>query len=100
MPDHPLKCEVSTTVPMLVSVFGPPYRADVETNTFEWRIVLDADRQASITNQATGSKGPKLQTWTVTANHAEALQAVQSALSTGENYYDGTLHPELFVLRK
>lgn len=81
--------EVSTTVAMLISVFGAPFRGDSEANIFEWRLELEG-----------GGKSARLQRWDITADSKETLEQIQSALSSGENYYEGGLHPELFIQRR
>jgi hypothetical protein len=95
------QAEVSTTVAMLISVFGAPFRGDSEANIFEWRLELQGGGSARIVNQqGNGGKSARLQRWDITADSKEALEQIQSALSSGENYYDGGLHPELFIQRR
>ena len=98
---HPCKSEVSTTVAMLISVFGTPFKADADANIFEWRLDLEGGGKARIVNQpGDGGKTARLQNWRITADSPESLEQIQTALTSGENYYDGALHPELFVHRK
>ncbi|MEK7258207.1 MAG: hypothetical protein AAB211_00230 [Pseudomonadota bacterium] len=97
----PCKSEVSTTLAMLVSVFGPPFRADADANIFEWQLELERGGRARIVNQpGDGGKTARLQNWSITADSLESLEQIQSSLTGGENYYDGALHPELFIQRK
>lgn len=102
--DHdsaPCKSEVSTTLAMLVSVFGPPLRADAEADTFEWQLELEGGGRAHIINQpGDGGKTARLQNWIIAADSLDSLEQIQSSLASGENYYDGALHPELFIPRK
>lgn len=98
---HPCKSEVSTTLAMLISVFGPPFRADAEADMFEWRLDLAGGGRARIVNQpGEGGKTTRLQNWGISADSQESLEQLQTALTSGENYYDGALHPELFIQRK
>ena len=93
--------EVSTTLAMLISVFGTPFKADADANIFEWRLNLESGGRARIVNQpGDGGKTARLQRWGITADSKEALEQVEAALAGGENYYDGMLHPELFIQRK
>ncbi len=98
---HACQSEVSTTLAMLISVFGTPVRADTEANIFEWRLDLESGGSARIVNQPgdTG-KTARLQVWSITADSQASLEQVETALTSGENYYDGALHPELFIQRK
>ena len=98
---HTCESEVSTTLAMLISVFGTPFRADAEANIFEWRLDLESGGRARIVNQpGDGGKTARLQRWSITADSMESLEQIQKALTGGENYYDGVLHPELFIERK
>ncbi|MDO9316756.1 MAG: hypothetical protein Q7V56_00970 [Gammaproteobacteria bacterium] len=93
--------EVSTTLAMLISVFGAPFRAEAEANIYEWRLELeDGDRGRIINLPGVADKTAKLQRWSITADSKKSLEQIQTALSSGENYYDGVLHPELFIQRK
>ncbi|MDO8272851.1 MAG: hypothetical protein Q7U82_13200 [Gammaproteobacteria bacterium] len=98
---HTCQSEVSTTLAMLISVFGTPFRADAEANIYEWRLELEGDGRVSIVNlPGNADKTAKLQRWSITADSKESLEQIQTALSSGENYYDGALHPELFIQRE
>lgn len=93
--------EVSTTLAMLISVFGTPFKADADANTFEWRLDLEGGGRARIVNQpGDGGKTARLQRWSITADSKKSLEQIETALTGGENYYDGALHPELFIQRK
>jgi len=97
---HTCQSEVSTTLAMLISVFGAPIRAEAEGNIYEWRLELEGGNRGRIINLAEDAdKTAKLQRWRIIADSKESLELIQTALSSGENYYDGVLHPELFIQR-
>lgn len=99
--NHTCQSEVSTTLAMLISVFGPPLRADADANIYEWHLELEGGGRVRIVNgPRDADKTAKLQRWSITADSKESLEQIQTALLSGENYYDGVLHPELFIQRK
>lgn len=92
--------ELHTSAAMLISVFGQPERADAEVNSFRWRLTNADGSNAQIFSQQTGAvSAAKVQPWQVEGSSQSAIEQVQEAMQAGENYYDGVLHPELFIKR-
>jgi len=98
---HPAAIDLHTSAAMLISVFGQPERAEAEVNSFQWRLVLDDGAQARIFSQQTGSiSAATVQPWRVEGDSPAAIDHVRQAMQAGADYYDGALHPELFITRK
>lgn len=94
-------CEISSTVAMLISVFGSPYHAEAEVASMEWFLEFEDGSRAVIRNKnAIHSSNSRIQTWTATADSAATLEKIKAKLLEGDNYYEGSLHPELFVKRE
>jgi hypothetical protein len=93
--------DLQTSAAMLISVFGQPERAGAQVSSYEWRLAHPDGSQARIFSQQTLEfSASAVQTWRVEGDCAAAIDQVQQALQAGENYYEGTLHPELFISRK
>ncbi len=91
--------EISTTVAMLVSLFGNPYHADPEANAYEWRIELDDGSLAIVRNLNKGGSAGRIQDWSIACESEQSINKLKAKLEEGENYYEGSLHPELFITR-
>lgn len=91
--------EINTSVAMLVSVFGNPIHADAEANNYEWRVEFSDGSSAILRNASKGGSAGRVQTWEVSCTSESAAEQVNAKLEEGENYYDGGLHPELFIKR-
>ena len=85
---------------MLVSLFGNPHLADPEANAYEWRVELDDGTLAIIRNLNKGGSAGRIQDWSIACVNDEAIAKIKEKLEEGENYYEGSLHPELFITRK
>lgn len=103
--DHPFpvaQCslELQTSAALLVSVFGQPVHAGAEVSSYRWQLQFDQGGQARIFTQHTGqSSAAALLSWRVEADSAAALARVEQAMQAGADYYEGALHPELFIRR-
>lgn len=91
--------EISTTVAMLVSLFGNPHQADPEANAYEWRIVIGDNPLVIVRNLKQGGSAGRIQDWSLDSESADAINQLKEKLEEGENYYEGSLHPELFITR-
>ena len=91
--------EIHTSVAMLTSVFGDPAQANSETNNYEWHIDLPDGSKASLRNTSTGGSAARVQAWELSSDSEAGIAQVNAKLEEGENYYEGTLHPELFIKR-
>ncbi len=96
----PCTSELHTSAALLISVFGQPAHAGAEVTSYRWQLNFEEDGQARLFTQSGGNPtAATLLTWRVEADCAAALARVEQALQAGENYYEGTLHPELFIRR-
>lgn len=96
-----LVLDLHTSAAMLISVFGQPERAEAQVNSYRWRVVNADGTQARIYSLQKGEiSASKVQAWRVEGDCPAAIDQVQQALQAGENYYEGSLHPELFITRK
>ncbi|MDT8429420.1 MAG: hypothetical protein RQ757_11700 [Pseudomonadales bacterium] len=94
-------CEINSTAAMLISVFGPPWHAEAEVASMEWFLEFEDGSHAVIRNQdAIHSSHGRIQTWIASADSVAALEKIKAKLQEGDNYYEGSLHPELFVKRE
>lgn len=91
--------EINTSVAMLVSVFGNPIHADAEANNYEWYVEFPDGSSAILKNLSKGGSAGRVQAWEVSCSSEAAAEQVTAKLEEGENYYDGGLHPELFIKR-
>lgn len=91
--------EIHTSVAMLISVFGEPTSADSETNNYEWQIDFADGSTAVVRNADTGGSTARVQAWELHSASAAGIAQFNAKLEEGENYYEGALHPELFVKR-
>lgn len=91
--------EIQTSVAMLISVFGDPLRADSEANNYEWRIDCADGSVAILRNTSTGGSAARVQAWELSCTSEAGIAQICAKLAEGENYYEGTLHPELFIKR-
>lgn len=92
--------DLHTSAAMLISVFGQPLRAAAQVTSYEWRLTHADGSQARIYSRQSGDvSAAAVQPWRVEADSSAAIAQVQQALQAGENYYEGTLHPELFIRR-
>lgn len=93
------RSEISTSVAMLVSVFGNPLHADSEANVYEWNIELSDNSKAIVKNITKGGSASRIQEWEVISSSQSGIDQINAKLEEGENYYEGGLHPELFIKR-
>lgn len=93
------RSEISTSVAMLVSVFGNPIHADSEANVYEWIVEFSDGNKAVLKNLSKGGSASRIQDWEVASDSQSAIDKVNAKLEEGENYYEGGLHPELFITR-
>lgn len=93
------KYEINTSTAMLVSVFGDPARADSEANNYEWHIDFADGTKAVLRNLSKGGSSGRVQAWELTSDSESAIAQIKAKLEEGENYYEGGLHPELFIKR-
>ena len=91
--------DISTTVAMLASLFGNPFKADAEANAYEWRIEMDDGALAIVRNINKGGSAGRIQDWSIDSESNSAIEKLKAKLEEGENYYEGALHPELFINR-
>lgn len=91
--------EINTSVAMLVSVFGDPVHADSEANNYEWQIYFSDGAKAILRNTGKGGSSGRVQAWAVSSDSEAGINQVNAKLEEGENYYEGALHPELFIKR-
>ena len=91
--------EIQTSVAMLISVFGNPTRADSDANRYEWHLEFADGSKASLSNVSVGGSSARVQTWELSSESDAGIAQVTEKLQEGENYYDGALHPELFIDR-
>lgn len=92
--------DLHTSAAMLISVFGQPEHAAAQVSSYQWRLVHADGSHARIYSLLTGElSAAAVQPWRVDGSSAAALEQVRSAMQAGENYYDGALHPELFIQR-
>lgn len=91
--------EIQTSVALLISVFGEPFQADSEANSYEWRIDCADGSSAVLRNVSTGGSSARVQAWELSSDSEAGIAHVNAKLEEGENYYDGALHPELFIKR-
>jgi hypothetical protein len=93
-------CDLQTSAALLISVFGQPAHAGAEVTSYRWQLTFDEGAQARIFTQSGGNPtAATLLSWRVEADSAAALASVEQALQAGADYYEGTLHPELFIRR-
>jgi hypothetical protein len=91
--------EINTSVAMLVSVFGDPVHADHEANNYEWFVEFADGNKAVLRNIDKGGSAGRVQAWEVSSDSESGIAQVNAKLTEGENYYDGAMHPELFIKR-
>lgn len=91
--------EIQTSVAMLISVFGNPTRADSDANRYEWQLEFNDGSKAILSNVSVGGSSARVQTWQLSSDNDAGVAQVKAKLEEGENYYDGALHPELFIKR-
>jgi len=91
--------EIRTSAAMLVSVFGDPIHADNEANNFEWQIDFPDGSNAILRNTSKGGSSGRVQAWKVSSDSETGIAQVNAKMAEGENYYEGALHPELFINR-
>tara|TARA_R100001377_G_scaffold59351_1_gene35810 strand:- start:597 stop:893 length:297 start_codon:yes stop_codon:yes gene_type:complete len=91
--------EIHTSVAMLISVFGDPARADHEANSYEWHIELADGSKVHLRNLSTGGSAARVQPWELSSDTEAGIAQINAKLEEGENYYEGGLHPELFIKR-
>ena len=91
--------EIQTSVAMLISVFGTPTRADSEANRYEWHLEFADGSKAVLSNVSVGGSSARVQAWELSGDSETAIAQVSEKLQEGESYYDGALHPELFIDR-
>lgn len=92
--------EIHTSAAMLTSVFGNPARADSEANSYEWHIDFADGSKAILRNISAGGSSARVQAWELSSDTEEGIAQVNAKLAEGENYYEGGLHPELFIQRR
>lgn len=92
--------EIHASVAMLASLFGDPTHADTEANRYEWHVRFGEEGGVVLRNTGSAASAGRMQSWEVTADSPTALTALESRLHEGENYYEGVLHPELFIQRE
>lgn len=96
-----ISIELQTSAAMLISVFGQPERAEAQVSSYQWRLAHADGSHARIFSLQNGEiSAAAVLPWRVEGDCAAAIEQVQQALQAGENYYEGTLHPELFITRK
>jgi len=96
----PCTCELQTSAALLISVFGQPAHASAEVTSYRWQLGFEDGSQARIfTEQGGHPSAATLIAWRVEADSAAALARVEQAMQAGADYYEGTLHPELFIRR-
>ncbi len=94
------RCEISSSAAMLISVFGQPRHAEAEIESMEWFLEFDDGGKAVIRNkEVMHASNSRIQIWTANADSAATLEKVRAKLVAADNYYEGSLHPELFVKR-
>ncbi|GEM_PF-526991 len=94
------RCEISSSAAMLISVFGQPRHVEVERESIEWLLEFEGGGKAVIRNkEVVHSSHSRVQTWTASADSAATLKRITEKLIEADNYYEGSLHPELFVKR-
>lgn len=92
--------ELHTSAALLISVFGQPAHAGAEVTSYRWQLAFEEGGQARLFTQSGGNpSAATLLTWCVEADSPAALARVEQALQAGADYYEGTLHPELFIRR-
>ena len=91
--------EINTTLAMLVSVFGNPTVADSDAKLYEWKLEFADGSKADLNNSRNAGSTGRILTWEVNSDSESGIPQVLARLEEGENYYDGTLHPELFINR-
>jgi hypothetical protein len=95
------RCEITSSAALLISVFGQPLHAEAELESMEWLLELEGGGKAVIRNkEVVHTSNSRIQTWTVSADSAATLKRVTEKLIEADNYYEGSLHPELFVKRE
>jgi hypothetical protein len=95
------RCEISSSAAMLISVFGQPLHAEAELESMEWLLEFEGGGKAVIRNKELAhTTNSRIQTWTVSADSTATLKRVTGKLIEADNYYEGSLHPELFVKRE
>jgi hypothetical protein len=92
--------EINTTMAMLISVFGNPDLANSEANVYEWHLEFPDGAKVTLCNSGHEESAGRMQTWLVSSDQESGLAQVNAKLDEGENYYEGTLHPELVVKRQ
>lgn len=93
--------EINSSAAMLISVFGQPHHADVETESMEWFLEFDDGGKGVIRNkEVVHTSNSRIQTWTASADSAATLDKIKAKFIEADNYYEGSLHPELFVKRE
>jgi len=94
-------CEISSSAAMLISVFGQPIHAEAELETMEWLLEFEDGGKAVIRNkEVVHTSNSRIQTWVASADSAATLEKITEKLIEADNYYEGSLHPELFVKRE
>jgi hypothetical protein len=92
--------DLHTSAALLISVFGQPAHAGAEVTSYRWQLAFEDGSQARIfTEQSGAHSAATLLCWRVESDCASALACVQQAMQAGADYYEGTLHPELFIRR-
>jgi hypothetical protein len=93
-------CELQTSAALLISVFGQPIHAGADVVSYRWQLSFEDGAQARIFTQQGGHpSAATLLIWRVEADSAAALARVEQSMQAGADYYEGTLHPELFIRR-
>lgn len=94
-------CEINSSAAMLISVFGQPLHAEAELESMEWLLEFEGGGKAVIRNKEMArTSNSRIQTWTANADSAATLAKITEKLIEADNYYEGSLHPELFVKRE
>lgn len=92
--------QINASVAMLASLFGNPNHADADINHYEWLIRFDDASQVILRNVSQAVSAGRMQTWEVSSDSETAIAQLKDKLEQGENYYEGSLHPELFIHRE
>lgn len=92
--------EIHASVAMLASLFGDPAHADSDANRYEWHVRFEDGGSVVLRNTGSVASAGRMQSWEVAADSPSALTELENRLHEGENYYEGVLHPELFIHRE
>ncbi len=91
--------EISASVALLASIFGDPAEADAQANRYVWHLRFDGGHELTLRNLGTPSSAGRLQTWQASSATEDAFALLEARLEEADQYYEGPLHPELFLSR-